>query len=83
LNYSLDVTVWRDFLRTLDSMLLYAFLKELAAELRHRDHAGWRAVSEVADAIHDDVQSAARRAAAALLAPASTPPVERPGHSLR
>jgi len=83
MTYSLDVTVWRDFFRSLDALVLHAFLKELAAELNRRDYYGWRAVSDVADRIHDDVQVAARRAADTLLARASPPPALPPGASER
>jgi hypothetical protein len=83
MNVSLDVTQWRDFLRSLDSLLLYGFLKEVAGELRHRDHAGWRAVSDAADALHDDVTSAARRAAETLLARVATTRAHPPGASER
>ena len=83
MTYSLDVPEWRDFFRSLDALVLHAFLKELAHELNRRDYYGWRAVSEVADAVLDDVQVAARRAADTLLARANTTRVAPPGASER
>lgn len=67
MTYSLDVPVWREFFRSLDALVLSAFLKELSHELHQRDLVGWRAVSAVADEVHDQVQVAARRAAYSLL----------------
>jgi len=83
MTYTLDVTVWRDFLRSLDALVLHAFLKELAAELNRRDYYGWRAVSDVADTVLNDVQVAARRAADTLLARATTARAAPPGASER
>jgi hypothetical protein len=78
--YSLDVTAWRAFFATLDGLTLYAFLKELSHELHDRDLIGWRAVSEIADEVHDQCQQRARAAAENLLACSRSPgaSIERP-----
>lgn len=76
MTLSIDVTAWREFLRTLDGLVLVAFLKAVSHELHHREMHTWRAVSDAADELHDTIQLAARRAAENLLERGRPPSAE-------